>query len=116
MYPQISLNFSSNHVRIGSSVNVTCTAVSYPLADPETDYIIQHPTGLAVVHTYIAPGMDGVIHEIERVTDEDGGEYNCHVILNNYISSETEAHLTISKGKLQCMICIKLHGVWQRSC
>ena len=76
---------------------MTCTAVSYPQADPETDYIIQHPSGLTLFHTHIAPGIDGVIHEIESVTDTDGGKYHCHVFANT-ISSEKEAHLTVFKG------------------
>ena len=43
--------------------------------------------------------MDGIIYEISRITDEDAGEYDCHVYASS-ISSETRANLTVFNGKL----------------
>lgn len=93
--PVVSLDFSNNPAVIGSDVNVSCSAVSYPQANPHTDYVLQHPDGLTVIHTHITPGVNGIIYEINRVTDEDAGEYDCHVFVNTF-SSETRAYLTVS--------------------
>ena len=72
--------------------------MSYPPANPE-DYVLQHPDGLTVVHTHIAPCVDGIIYEIDKVADEDAGEYDCHVYVGS-ISSETRANLTVYYGTL----------------
>ena len=78
---------------------MTCTAVSYPQADPETDYIIQHPIGLSVVHTHIAPGLSGIIYEIGSAMDTDNGTYTCHVIvirMDRSVTNEREEYLTVT--------------------
>lgn len=72
--------------------------MSYPQANPNEDYILQHPDGLTVVHTHNTPDMDGIIYEINRITDEDAGEYDCHVYARS-VSSETRAYLTVFNGK-----------------
>ena len=93
VYPEISLIFSSNPVRIGSSVNITCTAVSYPQA---TDYIIQHPSGVTV--TLTTAGTSGVIYEIGGAVENDNGIYKCHVIIicmNRVMTGEIEGNLTV---------------------
>ena len=98
MYPKISLTFSKNPVRIGSSVNVTCTAVSYPQANPHTDYVIQHPDGVTLTHTLIASGISGIIYEIDGAMDNDNGTYKCHVIIirmDRIMTSEIEGDLTV---------------------
>lgn len=68
----------------GSSVNVTCTAVSYPKLDPNSDTDpdangIQHPLGITRDHQHITPEMDGIIYEIDSANDSDNGEYKCHL-------------------------------------
>ena len=81
-----------------SSVNVTCTAVSYPQALPDTDYAIQHPAGTTLTHTHIAPGVDGVIYAIDSAVDSDIGIYECHVTvycMERPIMSEEEDYLKI---------------------
>ena len=96
VYPEISLIFSSNPVRIGSSVNMTCTAVSYPQANPETDYIIQHPSGVTV--TLTTAGTSGVIYEIGGAVENDNGIYKCHVIIfrmDRVMTGEIEGNLTV---------------------
>ena len=96
VYPEISLIFSSNPVMIGSSVNMTCTAVSYPQADPHTDYIIQHPSGVTV--TLTTAGTSGVIYEIGGAVKNDNGIYKCHVIIirmNRVMTGEIEENLTV---------------------
>ena len=96
VYPEISLTFSTNPVMISSTVNVTCTAVSYPQADPHTDYIIQHPSGVTV--TLTTAGTSGVIYEIGGAMDNDNGIYKCHVIIirmKRVMTGEIEGNLTV---------------------
>lgn len=86
---------------IGSSVNVTCIAVSYPPANPHTStYAVQHPIGETHNHTYTI--MDGVIYEINNVVNNDNGTYKCHVIVNctnmTMMAGETERVLTVING------------------
>lgn len=70
---------------------MTCTAVSYPQANPDTDYIIQHPFGITLTHTLTTPGEGGVIHEIGSAMDSDNGTYTCHVIIIRMDTSMTGA-------------------------
>ena len=68
----------------GSSVNVTCTAVSYPKFEPNpeanpSENGIQHPLGETKDHQHTTPEMDGIIYEIESATDHDNGVYKCHL-------------------------------------
>lgn len=81
---------------IGSSVNVTCTAVSYPQVNPQSDYIIQHPSGVTL--TFTTAGANSVIYEIGGAVDNDNGTFKCHVIIirmNRIMTSQIEGDLTV---------------------
>lgn len=104
--PEISLKFSSNPVVIGSSVNVTCTAKSYPKADPNiSKYVIEHPVHNALDDISRAPGEYGYIHEIQSASKEDNGTYACHVTVffltdsvDDVLTNRTEADLYVQNG------------------
>ena len=57
---------------------VICTAKSYPTANPNTDFSIQHPANCNVTISETSD-MKGVIHTIEHAEIHDYGEYVCHV-------------------------------------
>ena len=101
--PEVTLTFSNTMVKAGTSINVTCTAQSYPPAIP-TDYQLQHSSGVTVNTTHRTPGGDGVVYPIETVTSEDGGEYECIVTVGSEqlqrLQSDTiRASLTVYYGK-----------------
>ena len=77
---------------------MTCTAVSYPQANPQTDYVIQHPDAVTLTHTLIASGTSGVFYEIDGAVDNDNGTYKCHVIIicmDRVMTGEIEGNLTV---------------------
>ena len=79
--PVVHLNTSaSNNVtKSGSSVNVICTAESYPPADSVSDYLMKHPRNTSI-DKHLLPRMDGVVHRIVAATKErDAGKYECTV-------------------------------------
>ena len=101
--PDVTLTFSNTMVKAGTSVNVTCTAQSYPPANLTSYYQLQHPSGVTVNAIYRTPEVDGVVHPIETVTSEDGGEYDCIVTVvvgSEQLQSDTiRASLTVYYGK-----------------
>ena len=100
MVPDVTLTFSNTMVKVGTSVNVTCTAQSYPPANLTSYYHLQHPSGVTVNAIHRTPGVDGVVHSIETVTSEDGGEYDCVVMVVVGMQSDTiKANLTVYYGK-----------------
>ena len=83
----------------GSSVNVTCTAVSYPKANPDTDYGIQHPAGVTKDHHHITHEMDGIIYEIDSAANYDNGTYQCHlrvICMGEEITGQKEGYLIVT--------------------
>lgn len=79
--------------------------MSYPQANPDTDYAIQHPAGTTLMHTHIAPGVDGVIYAIDSAVDDDNGTYECHVTvycMERPMMSEVEEYLEVinNTGKI----------------
>ena len=95
--PDVTVTFSSNPVMVGSSVNITCSAVSYPPATPHVDtiYILQHSNTETKHFTYAT--SDAVIYEISSATDTDDGNYNCHVHVMT-MSERGEAYLNVVNG------------------
>lgn len=79
---------------------MTCTAVSYPEANPDTDYIIQHPIGETLIHEHITSEMDGVIYAIESAVDSDSGTFQCHLTVycmeDTPMMNETVKILTVT--------------------
>ena len=65
--------------RSGSSVNVTCTAESYPPANSEDNYRMKHPKDHEIKKVLL-PEKNGVVHIITNASKErDSGEYECTV-------------------------------------
>ena len=63
----------------GSSVDVICTAESYPPAVNVSNYLMRHPHN-TFIEKELLPGMDGAVHKIAAATKEqDAGEYECSV-------------------------------------
>lgn len=97
MSPSVTVTFSRNPVMVGSSVNVTCSAVSYPPANPLGDavYIFHHLNKGTKAHTYAT--SDAVIYEISSATEIDAGNYYCHVHVMT-MSERGEAYLHVVNG------------------
>lgn len=120
MTPVVSLTFSKPRVKAGESVNVTCTAESYPPADQKEFYSLQHPAGITVVPTHLTTGVDGVIHEIPSANSSDSGEYDCVVTVtalvgdkNESMASETvQKNLTVYYGKIYCKNAFNTHAMY----
>ena len=75
----LSTSASNNVAKSGSSVNVICTAESYPPADSVSDYLMKHPRNTSI-DKHLLPRMDGVVHRIVAATKErDAGKYECTV-------------------------------------
>ena len=116
--PDVTLTFSNTMVKVGTSVNVTCTAQSYPPANLTSYYQLQHPSGVTVNAIYRTPEVDGVVHPIETVTSEDGGEYDCIVTVvvgSEQLQSDTiRASLTVYYGKScnRCYISVVSICTW----
>ena len=64
--------------RLGSSVNVTCVAESYPPANTVGNYLMRHPRDKDVDRVLL-PGKNGVVHIISGASGNDSGEYECTV-------------------------------------
>lgn len=100
----------------GSSVNVTCTAVSYPKFDPNPEADpdangIQHPLGVTKNHQHITPEMDGIIYEIDSAADNDSGLYKCHLTvycMDQAMMGEMEKNLTVTN---QTSKTLKLYNI-----
>ena len=108
--PKVHLNTSTynNVAKSGSSVNVICTAESYPQANSVSDYLMKHPQNKSI-EKELLPGMDGVIHKIVAATKrQDAGEYECsvNVTLDEYPGKSLDSPIaTINLrvyGKLYC--------------
>ena len=108
--PKVHLNTSaSNNVaKSGSSVNVICTAESYPPADNVSDYLMKHPKDKSI-EKELLPGMNGVVHKIVAATKErDAGEYECsaNVTLDEYPGKPLDSNVATLNlrvyGKLYC--------------
>ena len=108
----------------GSSVNIICTAESYPPADSVSDYLIKHPHNISI-EKELLPEMDGIVHKIVAATKQrDAGEYECsvNVTLDEYpgkpLDSEVAAinltvygmlyvhvlHLSLKCSALRCTL------------
>ena len=98
--PNVTVTFSRNPVMVGSSVNVTCNAVSYPPATPfvDTVYIFHHPNEGTKQYTYAS--SKAVIYEISSATKNDAGYYGCHVTVMTTMSEIGEAYLNVVNGKV----------------
>ena len=108
--PKVHLNTSTynNVAKSGSSVNVICTAESYPSADNVSEYLMKHPQNKSI-DKELLPGMDGVVHKIVAATkDRDAGEYECsvNVTLAEYPGKPLDGNVAtvnlIVYGKLYC--------------
>jgi hypothetical protein len=76
--PKVQLNTSVLVTRLGMSVNVTCTAESYPPASTVGNYLMRHPRDQNIT-TVLLPGKNGVVHIISGASMNDSGEYECTV-------------------------------------
>ena len=76
--PRVTLNVSSPVAKTGSSVNVTCMAESYPLANSVDNFQMKHPLNTLINRTFLP--MHGVVHIIAAASKErDAGIYECAV-------------------------------------
>lgn len=101
--PVASLMFSKPSVQEGSSVNVTCTAKSYPPADQKEYYFLQHPRGVTLEPTHLSSGVDGVIYEISSANSNDGGEYSCLVSITELVD---DGFITIQSEIVQAYLLV----------
>ena len=93
----LSTSTPNNVTKSGSSVNVTCTAESYPPADSVSDYLIKHPRNTSI-DKRLLPGMYGVVHRIVAATKErDAGKYECsvNVTLDVYPGKPLDSNVAI---------------------
>lgn len=108
MKPVVNLAFSKPRVKAGESVNVTCTAESYPPADQKNFYHLNHPANKTVVPTHLTSGVNGVIYEIRSANRSDSGEYDCFVRVSALVddknvsmdSDTVQKNLTVYYGKI----------------
>ena len=103
MKPVIELTFFDSPTENGISINVTCTAESYPPVNQD-DLTIQHPLGVTVDSIPFIDSTDtyGTYHERESATCEDFGQYACHVQVENLVTNDVSSTFTVP-GKLhQC--------------
>ena len=94
---QLSTSAFNNVAKSGSSVNVICTAESYPPADSVSNYLMKHPKN-TFIEKDLLPGMNGVVHKIVAATKErDAGEYECsvNVILDVYPGKPLDSDVAI---------------------
>ena len=94
----------------GSSVNIICTAESYPPADSVSDYLMKHPHNTPIVKDLL-PGMDGVVHRIVAATKEqDAGEYECTVIvtLDEYPGKHLDSEIAVTNLRVYGKLSIPL--------
>ena len=97
--PEVHLNtsMSNNVAKTGSSVNVICTAESYPLADDTNDYLMKHPHNTPIGKVLL-PGGNGVEHRITTATKErDAGNYECsvNVTLTEYPGKPLDSEVVV---------------------
>ena len=76
--PVIDIIFSPPYYQQGIKINVTCKAKSYPQADGEDKYKLNHPANVKV-DTILTDNKDGVIYQILNSRESDLGEYVCEV-------------------------------------
>ena len=88
MKPKVQLNTSVPVARLGMSVNVTCTAESYPPANTIANYLMRHPRDQEIT-TVLLPGKNGVVHIVSGASENDSGDYECTVTvtLDEYSTS-----------------------------
>ena len=100
--PKVRLNTSAynNVAKSGSSVNVICTADSYPPADNVSDYLMKHPKDQSIEKDML-PGMDGVVHRITSESankEHDKGIYKCsvNVTLDEYPNKPLDSEVAVA--------------------
>ena len=94
--PVVHLNVSQSVAKSGSSVTVTCTAESYPAADNASNFKLKHPLNTPISGEFL-PGMNGIVHTIDRADSGDSGQYECIVIVTrDGYSLQSEAKLVLT--------------------
>ena len=90
-----------NVTRSGGSVNVTCTAESYPPANTVGNYLMEHPLNKPITRMLLQ-NKSGVVHTIQSAENgHDEGVYKCTVSVQlptgDFIQSNdiSEAYLTV---------------------
>ena len=94
---QLSTSAYNNVTKSGSSINVTCTAESYPPTNSVNDYLMKHPNNTPIVKELL-PGMYGVVHRIAAATkQQDSGIYECsvNVTLDEYPGKPLDSEVAI---------------------
>ena len=94
--PVVHLNVSQSVAKSGSSVTVTCTAESYPAPDNASDFKLKHPLNTPISGEYL-PGMNGIVHTIDRADSGDSGQYKCIVtVTRDGYNLQSEAKLVLT--------------------
>ena len=103
MKPVIELRLSTPPTENGFSINVTCTAESYPPANQD-DFSIQHPLGETIdsVPFIHSTGTYGVYHQRESAVCDDFGVYACHVQVGNTVTNDVSSRFTVPGKLYQC--------------
>ena len=92
--PAIKLTFSNSNIEVGTSINVSCFAESYPPANSSLFYKIQHPIGetLSDIHDVVP---HGVFYSISSASCHDSGPYACHVKVTGEVSDDKSQTLRV---------------------
>ena len=103
----LSTSTSNNVAKSGSSVNVICTAESYPPADNVNNYLMRHPHNTFIEKEPL-PGMDGAVHKIAAASKEqDAGEYECsvNITLAEYPGKPLDSSVAIINLRVYGKLC-----------
>ena len=97
--PVAHLHISNEVVKLGSGVNITCTAESYPRANRSSNYLLKHPWNTSISQEELLSGKNGVVHTITAAKDIDEGEYECTVTvtLEEYPNHPLQSNNEIAK-------------------
>ena len=92
--PNVTMSASKTVVKLGSSVNITCTADGYPLANHLSYFELHDPTNN---DTKLTLNGTTVTYHISNVSRLDGGEYDCTVTqeLMEILQGSSKLNLTV---------------------
>ena len=99
--PNVTMSASKTVVKLGSSVNITCTADGYPPAKHLSYFKLHDPTNRLINDTKLTLNGTTVTYHISNVSRLDEGEYDCIVTqkLNETLQGSSKLNLTVY-GKL----------------
>ena len=83
--PQVSLTISQPVAKLGSSVNISCTAKSFPPANDTSFFHLLSPQNRRLYPNQSASVGTGVEYHIAHVNKSHGGEYRCFVNVEGYL-------------------------------